>query len=1109
MQTKILVIENDSFLAEKILLNLKSFQYQVLPVVSRSEEVVDRLKIENPDLIILDLEFQGGMDGISLAEIVRQQSDKPMIFVTEKSENLTLSKVHSTNPYGFVLKDFDPYRFSVVITIALQKYNSERRLRESEDRLRMISNLTYDWEYWMDEMGQFVYISPSVERVTGYTQAEFMRNPDLLHHIAHPQDQEHSREHSIQRKRNLGITDFKLRIVKKDGSIRWLQHICQPVIGENGGVYGHYATNHDITEQQMAEFTLAESEKRYRSMFEDSSISLWEEDFSEAKKFIDDLRDQGIKDISAYFCDHPDQFKECVSKVKVLDINKAGLTMYKARDKESLIKRANRIFQKADPHLIIDELQALADGAMSYDGEGVNRDLEGNSMDVQIHWSVPPDSQNKYSRVLVSIIDVTNRRNRERSLEVISTVSAAVRTAKTRQEMLQVIDDQITRLFNTSGWAVALVDEEKVCCTIERASGKWKSLTGYKLDKIDLVFQKFFSDDQPVVLKRGDRFPSGLSFEIDFPAMDRIICPLIAEEQILGAMMVGWDSPITENVCNILHSLSNILAVALYRTNLLERTRLFADHMAAISTMGRRLTQTLNLNEVYEYFGEGVRQFCPDVTTVFISSYDIDTKTHTCDYGLFGGRRLENSQLPSFQPGTPDHGPLSDVINTRQPLIIDCYDDNFLQIIESSLTSFEKGRIKSGVYIPLIVKDEILGVLQLQSARTNRFSQSDVDLLIPLASTGAIAIKNSRLFSETQIRLKRLTTLRTIDLAISSNLDLKVMMNILIHELMSFLEFKAVDILLYDPGRRLLEFCAGRGFDDPVLENLSVKLGEGMAGKAALEGRMVIYAPSKNGEYTDLPGVFYSPNVHKSYVAVPMISKGQVKGVIEAYFADRKHLSTEWLQFLETLAGQVAIALDNNELVSELTRSNLELMMAYDSTLEGWSKALDLRDHETEGHSHRVMELTVELAGALGLRDDEIQHIRRGALLHDIGKMGIPDNILLKEGPLTDEEWVVMRKHPVYAFEMLSTISYLSQSLDIPYCHHEHWDGRGYPRGLKGEQIPLAARIFAVVDVYDSLVSDRPYRKAWSKEKALRQIEIEAATHLDAVAVEKFLGIMK
>src|SRR4030095_309227 len=148
----------------------------------------------------------------------------------------------------------------------------------------------------------------------------------------------------------------------------------------------------------------------------------------------------------------------------------------------------------------------------------------------------------------------------------------------------------------------------------------------------------------------------------------------------------------------------------------------------------------------------------------------------------------------------------------------------------------------------------------------------------------------------------------------------------------------------------------------------------------------------------------------------------------------------------------------------------------YDSTIEGWSRALDLRDRETEGHTIRVTEMTLKIARIAGMADAELVHLKRGALLHDIGKMGIPDAILLKPDKLETEEWVIMRRHPVYAYELLLPIEYLQPSLDIPYCHHEKWDGSGYPRGLKGEQIPLAARLFAVIDVWDALRSDRPYR---------------------------------
>ncbi len=191
--------------------------------------------------------------------------------------------------------------------------------------------------------------------------------------------------------------------------------------------------------------------------------------------------------------------------------------------------------------------------------------------------------------------------------------------------------------------------------------------------------------------------------------------------------------------------------------------------------------------------------------------------------------------------------------------------------------------------------------------------------------------------------------------------------------------------------------------------------------------------------------------------------------------------------------------------ITERLQAQSDLLQAYDATIEGWAYALDLKDEETEDHSQRVTKYTLQIARKMGIKDKELVHVKRGALLHDIGKMGIPDSILLKPGPLTDEEWKVMRKHPVYAYEMLSRIDYLRPAIDIPYCHHEKWDGSGYPRGLKGEKIPLPARIFTVVDVYDALTSDRPYRKAWSREEALEHIRKESGKHFDPEVVEVFL----
>jgi len=194
---------------------------------------------------------------------------------------------------------------------------------------------------------------------------------------------------------------------------------------------------------------------------------------------------------------------------------------------------------------------------------------------------------------------------------------------------------------------------------------------------------------------------------------------------------------------------------------------------------------------------------------------------------------------------------------------------------------------------------------------------------------------------------------------------------------------------------------------------------------------------------------------------------------------------------------------------SNLEHAHAELKAAYEATIEGWSRAMDLRDRETEGHTQRVTQLTLKLAEAAGMEHNELVHIRRGALLHDMGKLGIPDAILLKPDKLTDDEWAFMRRHPQLAYDMLHPIEYLRPALDIPFCHHEKWDGTGYPRKLKGNEIPLAARIFAIVDVWDAVTSDRPYRPAWQKEVALMYLQEQSGKHFDPQVVELFFKIIK
>jgi PAS domain S-box-containing protein/putative nucleotidyltransferase with HDIG domain len=198
---------------------------------------------------------------------------------------------------------------------------------------------------------------------------------------------------------------------------------------------------------------------------------------------------------------------------------------------------------------------------------------------------------------------------------------------------------------------------------------------------------------------------------------------------------------------------------------------------------------------------------------------------------------------------------------------------------------------------------------------------------------------------------------------------------------------------------------------------------------------------------------------------------------------------------------------DRRQAEFQIQQANEQLIAAYDATLKGWSSALDMREHETGDHSQRVVNQTLELARVLGIPEEEMPAIRRGALLHDIGKMAIPDSILLKPAGLTPDEWVIMRQHPIYAYHFLSGIPYLQSALVIPYAHHERWDGSGYPDGLQGEKIPLAARIFAVVDVWDALTSNRPYRPAWTSRAALAYLEEQSGRLFDPRVVAAFIAL--
>jgi PAS domain S-box-containing protein/putative nucleotidyltransferase with HDIG domain len=358
------------------------------------------------------------------------------------------------------------------------------------------------------------------------------------------------------------------------------------------------------------------------------------------------------------------------------------------------------------------------------------------------------------------------------------------------------------------------------------------------------------------------------------------------------------------------------------------------------------------------------------------------------------------------------------------------------------------------------------------------------------------------------LQLQRLGALQMIDASITANADLTFTLQILVTRLIELLNVDAALVLRYNPKTRLLEFACGDGFHIEAPGTIRLRLGESYAGKVAETRQPIKLVTSTAALAAQLKFPYLIKENFVTYYGLPLVAKGEVRGVLEIFHRSRLEPDREWMDFLETLAGQAAIAIHNAELLENLQRSNEELKKAYKETIMGWARALELRDKETENHSKRVVELTMHLARKMNFSDEALEHVWTGTLLHDIGKMAIPDRILQKDRSLDKEEWETMREHPLLAMRMLSAIDYVKPAIEIPLYHHERWDGTGYPYGLKAEEIPLSARIFAIVDVWDALSFDRPYRKAWTQETVREYLLAQAGKHFDPKLVEPFLEVL-
>jgi HD-GYP domain-containing protein (c-di-GMP phosphodiesterase class II) len=415
--------------------------------------------------------------------------------------------------------------------------------------------------------------------------------------------------------------------------------------------------------------------------------------------------------------------------------------------------------------------------------------------------------------------------------------------------------------------------------------------------------------------------------------------------------------------------------------------------------------------------------------------------------------------------------------------------------------------LKSKTFFPLISHNKVVGVLGLLSEKTGFFTAERIDFYHAYSLLATSAVENIRLFETSNYLTTREEPTKTLDQTVQSAIDLKSTIEVTLAESLKQLDVDAMSLLVLDTVTQTLNFASGYGFQHDTFRHTHIKIGENFAGRVAKEKRSVLARDLKNNPQSFSRAKMFNQEGFEVYLGVPLIARTELRGVLEIFWRHGFEPNQDWLTKLESVSRQIATAIDNALLVETLQQKNLELSTAYDATIEGLARALELRDHVTEGHTRRVAEMTWFMGQQLNIKESDLNQLRRGALLHDIGKMGIPDSILLKPGSLTQEEWKVMRQHPAYAYELLSGIEHLRPALDIPLYHHEKYDGSGYPFGLKAEQIPLAARIFSIVDVFDALTSDRPYRRSWKREQALDYIRSQSGFHFDPQLVDEFIKL--
>jgi PAS domain S-box-containing protein len=791
----------------------------------------------------------------------------------------------------------------------------------------------------------------------------------------------------------------------------------QKVVIDRGDEIGELANsfNH-MAEQLQAGFAkMQDEEARYHTLFEDSPIPLLELDFSDIKKYIDDLRSKGIVDWKSYFEDHPEEMCNCAEMLIIKDVNRMTLKFLNVENKIDLLTNLPQIYLEKFYALFKEVLISLAKDTNDFEQEVVYLTSQGEEIYLSCKYNVVPGYGDNWSKLFISLADITKCKQAEKQMRKLS--------QGIEQSPVSIV------ITDTNG-------------AIEYVNPKFTELTGYSLEEV--------LGRNPSILKSGrtpleeyvrlwNTITSGREWKGEF-------CNVKKNGEYY------WEMASISPVVDEKGKITNFVAV---KEDITERKRTETalieseNRYRSVVNQAREGIMLVDEDGYIVTWNRALEKITDFAAQDMLGCYVWDV------HGLF----FSEEQIQKYS-----------------------YDDyrtmmlNFLKTGQSPLANqtFER-TYKHPTGSQKIVEGHVSAI------------HTDKGFILVVVIQDITGSKNLEI--NLQRYANRMEILHKIDQSILASHSPEQIANSTLRGLEFLISDADVEIVQFElPTHqisRLASTCDKLQFGDykPIDWALVEELRHG--------NPLLI---KKYCERDEL-----------SLLSIPLQIKGELIGAINL-FGDAATIHTmDNILITREIADQIGIAIQQSQMQAEASNAKENLLIAYDTTIEGWAKALEMRDMETEGHSQRVVDMTLAIAVRMGFEGEELVHIRRGALLHDIGKMGIPDSILRKPNPLDVAEWEIMRQHTQLAYDLLSSIEFLQPALAIPYYHHEQWNGGGYPRGLRGEEIPLEARIFAIVDVWDALTNERVYRNALSKEQTIEYIKDNAGLHFDPKVVDVFL----